>query len=328
MSFLVVYLVLAFFPRPQNVEGSNPMLTSGDLPLLIAHGGGNREFPDNTLEAYYHAYSVDPNVMLETDVSLTKDGVVLLSHDTTLDHKTNLQYADIIDLNYTDLMADEVDFGYDNPTSGGYNTTGELILYVDYLGNSVTPLDVTYPEGVEARHSSKFLATTLEDLIVQFPNNKINVEIKQSVETGLSALAAVIDLMETYDDEYNTFSRIVIASFHEEVYQEMLQIKANDHPELMFSPESDSVTRFFVLKTLGLDVFYFDQVAVFQVPISQSGIELDTKTFINALHRHNIAVHYWTVNDPDEMRLLIEYGADGIMTDIPSLLKQVFEEYQ
>jgi glycerophosphoryl diester phosphodiesterase len=58
----------------------NPLrVNRGDTPLLIAHGGGNQEFPDNTLEAYYHAYSIDPRVMLETDVNITKDGVIILS---------------------------------------------------------------------------------------------------------------------------------------------------------------------------------------------------------------------------------------------------------
>jgi len=38
-------------------------------------------------------------------------------------------------------------------------------------------------------------------------------------------------------------------------------------------------------------------------------------------------VHYWTINEPDEMRQLIEIGADGIMTDYPHRLKDVYENY-
>ena len=70
-AIVLVYAVLALFPRPQNYALENPMRRSGDLPILIAHGGGNKEFPDNTLEAFYNAYSVDENVMMETDVSIT-----------------------------------------------------------------------------------------------------------------------------------------------------------------------------------------------------------------------------------------------------------------
>ena len=101
---LVVYGGIALFPRSHNFPFDNPMMTEGELPILIAHGGGNREFPDNTLEAFYNAYSVDPRVMMETDVSITKDGVVILSHDTTLDRKTTATGA-IADWNYSDLIS-------------------------------------------------------------------------------------------------------------------------------------------------------------------------------------------------------------------------------
>ena len=88
--FTLVYAILAIFPRFDNYKGENPMRKEGEMPILIAHGGGNKEFPDNTLEAFYNAYSVNKKVMMETDVSITKDGVVILSHDTTLDRKTNV----------------------------------------------------------------------------------------------------------------------------------------------------------------------------------------------------------------------------------------------
>lgn len=332
VSILFIYLIFVFFPKPQSVQGDNPLvIEKGSLPILIAHGGGNKEFPDNTLEAFYHAYSIDENCMMETDVSLTKDGVIILSHDTTLDRKTNLTNANIIDTNYSDLIANEVNFAYQNsvsPNSNGYNVNAEFTPYTNYLGETVTPLDIEYPEGVTPRSETIFLATTLEELITSFPNNFINVEIKQTGETGLNALEKVIELMTDLDEEYHTFSRIVIASFHEEVYSEMKRIQKEDHSDLLYSPEMNGVIKYFVLHTLMLDLFYFDKVAVLQVPIEEYGFNLSTKAFIQTAHDHNIAVHYWTIDDPDEMRKLIENGADGIMTNIPSVLKEVLEEYQ
>lgn len=328
---LLLYVTVALFPRFPNHPGTNPLRKEGEMPLLIAHGGGNKEFPDNTLEAFYHAFSIDSRMMLETDVCLTKDGVVILSHDTTLDRKTNLVQTDIIDVDYSYLLENEVDFGFQNsvsPSSNGYNITGVFNRYVNYLGEIVTPLDIDYPEGISARHDSKFLVTTLEELIRAFPENYINVEIKQSGETGLLALEKVIELMEDLSAEFDPFSHIVLASFHKEIFSELSHIKKTSHPELMISPATAGVVKYYLLHSLGLDLFYFDKVTVLQVPTEQMGLQLDTLGFIDTAHRHNIAVHYWTIDDPDVMRRLIEHGADGIMTNIPSLLKTIMDDVQ
>ncbi|PKK99123.1 MAG: hypothetical protein CVV57_02870 [Tenericutes bacterium HGW-Tenericutes-2] len=327
---LFIYLIFVFLPKPDNANGDNPLrIEANERPFLIAHGGGNHEFPDNTLEAFYHAYSIDSNVMMETDVSLTKDGVIILSHDTTLDRKTTLTNALIIETNYSDLVSNEIDFSYHNdvvPNSNGFNVSGILKPYKNYMGESVTPLDITYPMGVAPRHNQKFLVTSLEDLIKAFPNNYLNVEIKQYDEVGLEALDKVLELMALLDEEYKTFDRIVLASFHEEIFQKMLQYKKTDYPELKVSPETNSVIKFYALQLTGLSFFYRDQVHVLQLPTVQYGLSLSTKRLIRNAHKNNIAVHYWTIDDPDEMRRLIENGADGIMTNRPSVLKEVLDE--
>lgn len=323
-GIVLVYAVVALFPRQDNYSKENPMLSDSDLPILIAHGGGNKEFPDNTLEAFYNAYSVDERVMMETDVSITKDGVVILSHDTTLDRKTNVT-GDIADWNYSDLIAQKVDFGYTNPTDDDDHLSGEREHFKDENGVEKYPTDVTYPEGIEARDDTVFLATTLEELITSFPNNRINVEIKQSGELGLKALKEILRLLK----EYDAFDRVVLASFHEEIYDEYCRLQAEDEvpEEFMYSPANDAATKFFVLQLLKLDVFFGDGMCVFQLPMEEKGLDLATKSFVNAAHRHNLAVHYWTINDVDEMKHLIDIGADGIMTDYPHRLQEVYESY-
>ena len=320
-AVLLLWGVLAVFPRSKNYSGTNAMRKEGDLPILIAHGGGNREFPDNTLEAFYNAYSVDPRVMMETDVSITKDGVILLSHDTTLDRKTNVTGA-IADWNYSDLMAQEVDFGYTNPTEDG-SLSGERKHFTDDSGKEKYPTDVIYPEGISPRHETVFLATTLEDLLVAFPESRINVEIKQKGETGLRALEEILRLLEQYD----AFDRVVLASFHEEIYDafQALQREGRVPDCFMYSPAYDSATAFFVLQLLGLDLFFPDEMCVFQLPTEQYGFDLATRGFARAAHRSNLAVHYWTINEPEEMRHLIDIGADGIMTDYPHRLQEVYD---
>lgn len=317
----LVWGVLAMLPRGKNFTGDNPMRKEGELPILIAHGGGNKEFPDNTLEAFYNAYSVDPNVMMETDVSITKDGVVILSHDTTLDRKTNVT-GNIADWNYSDLMAQKVDFGYTNPTKDDV-LSGPRKHFQDENGVEKYPTDVTYPEGVSPRDETVFLATTLEELLIAFPENRINVEIKQSGELGLKALSEVLRLLEKHD----AFDRVVLASFHEELYAEFVRLqKTGEVPEnFMYSPAYGAAIEFFVLQMLGLDIFFDDKLCVFQLPTEQYGFNLATAGLVNAARAHNLAVHYWTVNDMDEMKQLISIGADGIMTDYPHRLQQVYD---
>lgn len=323
VGLFLVYAVMATQPRKDNYPLENPMRKQGELPLLIAHGGGNGEFPDNTLEAFYNAYSVDENVMMETDVSITRDGVLILSHDTTLDRKTNVT-GQIADWDYSQLMEQKVDFGYTNPTEDGV-LSGERVHFTDENGVEKYPTDVEYPEGVEPRDEKVFLATTLEDLLICFPNNRINVEIKQSGELGFKALAEAVRLVE----EYDAFDRVVFASFHEEIYDEYQRMQAaGEVPEaFMYSPAYDAATKFFVLQLLKLDVFFRDELCVFQFPMEEKGFDLATKSFTNAAHKHNLAVHYWTINDPEDMRLLIEIGADGIMTDYPHRLKAVYDSF-
>ena len=324
---VAVWLLLQIIPKPQMVE-SNPFLKTNET-MVVAHGGGQFEFPDNTLEAFYNAYSVDPNVIMEMDVNLTRDGVVILSHDRTLDRKTNLQNATVSEIFYSDLVADEVNFGFENsiePPDNGFNVSGELIRYTNYLGEHVTPLDVNYPEGIEARHPEKFLVTTLEDILIAFPNSRFSIEIKQQGDLGFEALINVIALLETYD----ALDRSVLVSFHVEIvdaFKEQQTIRREVHgDDLYYAPQNNGVALFYFLSRAGLSLFHFERPALLAIPTSFSVFNLTQRTFMNAARNHGLAIHYWTINDEDEMRELIAKGADGIMTDRPTLLRQLLDE--
>jgi glycerophosphoryl diester phosphodiesterase len=108
----------------------------------------------------------------------------------------------------------------------------------------------------------------------------------------------------------------------------MENLQKTSHPQLMFSPEFNGVLSFFILQTTLLSVFYNQPIAVFQLPTEQLGLSLTTNLLINTAHMHNIAVHYWTINDEETMRMLIEKGVDGIMTDRPTLLNNILSEYR
>ena len=338
-GLVLLYFVMGWLPRPSNYKGENVMMKQGDMPLFIAHGGGHYEFPDNSFEACMNAYRVDENVMFELDVSITSDGVVILSHDTTLDRKTSLT-GPIAEHSYADeLLAQRVNFGYMNDVTDGDVTHEDdsgkftraadapLVPFKDINGKEVKPSDVLTPEEIEkyGRDPDVFLATPLEYIFKYFPNNRVNVEIKQSGETGIKCLREIIRLL----NEYDAYGRTVLASFHTEIYEKYRSMQEDgDYPDnFMYSPEASSVTKFVILRLLNLDLFYRDGICVFQLPMAQSGITLATKGFVDCAHRHNTAVHYWTIDNEEDMRFLIGIGADGIMSNLPHLLKEVYDSY-
>ena len=98
---------------------------------------------------------------------------------------------------------------------------------------------------------------------------------------------------------------------------------------MLCSPEYVGVGTLLISGALKLDALYNEPVAVLQIPMSQElkGIEikLDKKWFVKTAHMHNIAVHFWTIDDEEDMRHLIEIGADGIMTNLPHKLQEVYD---
>lgn len=312
------FAVFNFLPRPQNFVGENPLRKTGDTPILVAHRGGDGEFPGNTLEAFYNAYGVDERAVMETDINITKDGVLILCHETYLDKRTDAK-GDIIDWSYTDLIDQRVNFGYRNKSD-----SSELYPFANEYGVQVKPKDLEdHPDGLEGRDPEIYLATTVEDLLTAFPNNIVSLEIKQSGETGLLAVKEALRLIEKYD----AWDRVILASFHDEIYAEYCRLdKAHEVPDnFMYSPSMGGAVKYYVLYLLGLDVFFTDGISLLQIPMDKYGFNLASARLIRNAGKHNLATHYWTINDESEMIALIENGADAIMTDYPHKLKAVLD---
>jgi glycerophosphoryl diester phosphodiesterase len=49
---------------------------------------------------------------------------------------------------------------------------------------------------------------------------------------------------------------------------------------------------------------------------------------IETFHRHGLAVNTWTCDDPEKMAALIEWGIDGICTNVPDVALRVLAEKQ
>ncbi len=78
---------------------------------------------------------------------------------------------------------------------------------------------------------------------------------------------------------------------------------------------------FWSLHHLGLaGRLYAPKADGFQLPEWSGRLRAVTPRMIRAAHAANLPVFVWTVNDPRDMRRLLNWGVDGIMTDRPDLL--------
>jgi glycerophosphoryl diester phosphodiesterase len=69
----------------------------------VAHRGAKREFPENTLPAFQRAFQLGANAV-ELDVHATRDGIVVVHHDSTLGAAAKeLAGIPIVDLSWKDL---------------------------------------------------------------------------------------------------------------------------------------------------------------------------------------------------------------------------------
>ena len=63
-----------------------------------------------------------------------------------------------------------------------------------------------------------------------------------------------------------------------------------------------------------------------QVPVHRGRVLIVDRRFVTGAHRKGLPVHVWTIDDGGEMERLLDLGVDAILSDRPTLLKQVFSE--
>ena len=279
VGFLGVYGVLAWLSRP---EPDHPFFALG-RPMVIAHQGGAGLWPSNTFLAFEQAVALGVDV-LEMDIHSTADGVLVVMHDATVDRTTD-GFGRIHD--YTLAQLQQLDAGYDWPYEGESRP---------YRGQGVS-------------------VPTLEELLVAFPQMRLNIEIKQAIP---SIVQPFCQMLRTYE----MTGRVLVASFHPDTMLEFRQAC----PEVATSATEREIRPFFMLNTAGLGAIYQAPAGAFQVPEYSGRLHLATDHFITGAHTHNIQVHVWTVNEEADMRRLLGQGIDGIITDFPDRLLAILNE--
>ncbi len=321
LAVALVIGVINLIPPRANIESNPFVVGEGRLPMIAAHRGGGENNPENTMLAFRQAvnsYQVD---IIESDLYLTKDGHLVYNHDSYIDRTCNVN-GDISYDEMKELISDKSKRHYiENMTLEELLQYNFGYYFEDENGERIYK-DVTDIAGTGLQ------IATVEMLFEEFyesnPDLLFIVEIKNSGERGYEACKQLTQTLESYP-EY--IDNIVIGTFHPEIEEHL----EKSYPQLMRGASTSGAAKFILTHFAGVNILDNSNFTCLQIPLSYDvGVEinLEHQSIVDRAHGRNIAVQYWTINDEEEMRRLIELGCDCIMTDNPALLRQVIAEYE
>ncbi len=148
----------------------------------------------------------------------------------------------------------------------------------------------------------------LAELLRQLPEVPLNIEIKSE---GAAIIAAVVAMVRAAP------VRIVLAAEHDSIMQ---AIRAAA-PDLPTSCATGEVATFIGALQTGETPRLPDGAVALQIPPTFGDVTLVDVASVSAAHALGAEVHVWTINDPAEARRLLALGCDGIMTDVPHLVR-------
>ena len=280
-------LLSACVPEQDTFEVNPFRIQKGEAPMIIAHRGGMGLFPENTMIAFQG--SVDFGVdILEMDVVLTKDGELVAIHDFNID-RTSDGNGNVTNHNYQDLLQYNFADNFENPD--GDNPYSNVMVQIPRL----------------------------EEVFYTFPDKFFMIELKDSIRNGKRAAEELKYLIEKYELQ----NQVSVVGFQEQVMEYFHDITEGN---ISVGMSENEAIHFISTGISGMEFMYNPKASVAALPIEYGGYKLDYKRLIKSAHRRNIAIHFWTVNDKETMRDLIEKGVDGIITDRPDIMQEVLIE--
>jgi glycerophosphoryl diester phosphodiesterase len=146
---------------------------------------------------------------------------------------------------------------------------------------------------------------TLDDLLGAWPEMRINIDCKS--DHAVDALTSALRRHKALD-------RVCVAAFSDARLR-LLRLRLG--PQLCTSIGPAEIV------ALRLGVLRRTAAQAAQVPVRQRGVSIATGAFVERARRLGLDVHVWTIDDDVEMRRLLDLGVGGIMTDRPSVLRDV-----
>lgn len=247
---------------------------------VIGHKGSAATAPEETLPSFREAVKLHVD-FLDLDLRMTKDNHFVLLHNDTVDATTNGHGA--IE-SMTLAQVKQLDAGYWYTNDGGK----------------------TYPFRGKGIHM-----VTLDEFLQTFPQQQINIEMKNHAPLAGQELAKVIAANHAE-------GRVVVGSF----WDPPLDAFRAQLPQVRSMITQSEVLHAFIMAHLGLEAFWHTDGSFGEIPETRGPLRVVTPGFVDFLHEHGVTVIVWTVDDEPAMKRLMHMGIDGIISDNPGLLLQ------
>ena len=258
-----------------------------------AHRGGGRENPSNTVLAMRAALAARAHG-LELDVHRTADGILVVAHDKDLRRMTGvtgtIRKSRFHELRQLDAAYNWVPGKVDSPSLGA----GER-----------------WPLRGLAENDESLRIPRLEEVFDLFPDTPLNLEIKAPDVAG--PLAELLERRRHRD--------VIVVSFRDWRIWRFRRAA----PNVPTAAGLIGIIVFWLGSRFSIALPLRRHVAL-QVPWRLGAKRVCDRRLVAAAHRRGMAVHIWTIDDPDVMHAAIDIGVDGIMTDRPSVLAVVLAE--
>ncbi len=242
-----------------------------------------------------------------------------------LDAPTPLAFAHrggaaIGDENTVAAFARAVDLGYRYVETDTHATAdGIAVVFHDstlarMTGDRRRVRDVRWADLASLRVGGAAAVPRLDEILDSWPQLRLNIDVKsdQAVDATLAAVRRA-----------GALDQVLLASFSD---NRLARIRRALGPKVATSMGTREVARLWLGARLGRPSPVPESVVAAQVPATQGGLRIVTPRFLAYAHRLGLQVHVWTIDDPVQMRGLLDLGVDGIMTDRIEVLREVYRE--
>lgn len=159
--------------------------------------------------------------------------------------------------------------------------------------------------------SSGVIVPTLEEVLLTWPDVHVNIDLKAPRSEW-----PVADLITRLGRQ----DQVMIGSFND---RRVARFRRITEGRIATSVGPGHAMAMWAASRLGRHSAHPAQA--FQMPHNYRAFPIDER-FVDAVHDSGAHLHVWTVNEPDDMRAMLQLGVDGIVTDRPDLLNEVVAE--